>query len=321
MIETPPYGLTIFKVHFGALTLKGYSKGEHVLRFEAVCHNTKALHVGRVLDRFPDIVARLAGMVDRFCTTLDCVDVAFIPDGILDQLPQPSTIGRTRVGGIDLDQQRTRTTLAAVTALAASPQGFTVADLTNKVHTMTGSDGYTIRQAAYDLRKLRGHHLVAKPGPRPPLPGPTPRRPHHHRPDRAPPRGHRPHPRRGPRPPPRSTTHPLDHRRPRLRGPPRRHAQALQRPRPHQDSRIDNDLSIRNPKPLAGRPPTKATVAVIPDSVAVRPRFVAEGQRVHTRRCRQFCYGEWHPDRHCRKEREDRRPARRAQPGVLPSLW
>ena len=164
VIETPPYGLTIFKVHFGALTLKGYSKGEHVLRFEAVCHNTKALHVGRVLDRFPDIVARLAGMVDRFCTTLDCLDVAFIPDGILDQLPQPSTIGRTRVGGIDLDQQRTRTTLAAVTALAASPQGFTVADLTNKVHTMTGSDDYTIRQAAYDLRKLRGHHLVAKPG-------------------------------------------------------------------------------------------------------------------------------------------------------------
>ena len=41
--ETPKYGLTIFKVHFGALTLKGYTKGEHVLRFEAVCHNTKAL--------------------------------------------------------------------------------------------------------------------------------------------------------------------------------------------------------------------------------------------------------------------------------------
>ena len=91
--ETPKYGLTIFKVHFGALTLKGYTKGEHVLRFEAVCHNTKALGTGRVLDRFPDIVARLAGMLERFCTTLDCVDVAFLPDGILDQLPQPSTIG------------------------------------------------------------------------------------------------------------------------------------------------------------------------------------------------------------------------------------
>jgi len=34
VIETPQYGLTIFKVHFGALTLKGYTKGEHVLRFD-----------------------------------------------------------------------------------------------------------------------------------------------------------------------------------------------------------------------------------------------------------------------------------------------
>jgi hypothetical protein len=52
VIETPSHDLTIFKVHFGALTLKGYTKGEHVLRFEAVCHNTRALNTGRVLDRF-----------------------------------------------------------------------------------------------------------------------------------------------------------------------------------------------------------------------------------------------------------------------------
>ncbi|MDP9441272.1 MAG: hypothetical protein M3P34_03635 [Actinomycetota bacterium] len=163
-IETPQYGLTVFKVHFGALTLKGYTKGEHVLRFEAIAHNTKALGVGRVLDRFADITARLAGMVERFCTTLDCLDVGFIPDGILDQLPQPSTIGHTRVGGVDLNKARTRTTLAAATALAAAPDGFTVAELADKVHAISGHEGYTVRQAAYDLRKLRGHGLVTKPG-------------------------------------------------------------------------------------------------------------------------------------------------------------
>jgi hypothetical protein len=86
VIETPQYGLTIFKVHFGNLTLKGYTKGEHVLRFEAVCHNTKALRTGRTLDRFADIVATLAGMLERFCTTLDCVDTAFIPDGICGEM-------------------------------------------------------------------------------------------------------------------------------------------------------------------------------------------------------------------------------------------
>ena len=45
-------------------------------------------------------------MTDRFTTALDCVDVAFIPDGILDGLPVPSQIGATRVGGVDLNRPR-----------------------------------------------------------------------------------------------------------------------------------------------------------------------------------------------------------------------
>jgi hypothetical protein len=129
VIERPRWNLTLFKVHFGLLTLKGYTKGEHVLRFEAIVHNTKTLHTGRALDKFPAIVDRLASMVDRFTTMLDCVDVGFLPDGSLDQLPTPSQIGATRVGGVDVNKPRTRTTMSAVLALAVAPDGFTVADL------------------------------------------------------------------------------------------------------------------------------------------------------------------------------------------------
>lgn len=164
MIETPRYDLTMFKVHFGLLTLKAYTKGEHVLRFEAITHNTKQLRCGRVLDRFPEIIGKLADMVDRFTTTLDCVDVGFLPEDTLDQLPLPSQLGATRIGGIDLNKPRIRSTLAAVLALAAAPGGFTVTDLATKVHTMTGQTTYTTRQAAYDLRKLRGKNLITKPG-------------------------------------------------------------------------------------------------------------------------------------------------------------
>ncbi len=164
MIETPRWDLTLFKVHFGRLTLKGYTKGEHVLRLEAVVHNTKQLGCGRTIERFPQIVTRLAGMTERFLTILDCVDIGFLPDGALDALPLPSRIGATRVGGIDLNKPRIRATLAAVLTLAAAPGGFTVADLAAKVQAMGGQSGYTIRQAAYDLRKLRGKHLIVKPG-------------------------------------------------------------------------------------------------------------------------------------------------------------
>jgi hypothetical protein len=163
-IETPAYDLTKFKVHFGNLTLKGYTKGERVLRFEAIAHNTKDLRCGRTLDKFAPIVTRLRQMAGEFCTALDCVDVGFIPDGLLDALPAACQLGSTRVGGIDVNKPRSRAVLAAALALAIAPGGFSVADFTAKVRDMTGQAGYTIRNAAYDLRKLRGKHLVDKPG-------------------------------------------------------------------------------------------------------------------------------------------------------------
>jgi hypothetical protein len=164
-LETPAWDLTVFKVHFGLLTLKGYTKGARVLRFEAITHNTRQLGCGRALDRFPQIIARLAGMCQRFCTALDCVDTGFIPGGTLDQLPLPAQLGASRVGGIDVNKPRIRAALAAVLALAPAPGGFTVADMTARVHAMTGQTHatYNTRQAAYDLRKLRGKQLVSKP--------------------------------------------------------------------------------------------------------------------------------------------------------------
>jgi hypothetical protein len=49
---------------------------------------------------------------------------------------------------------------------APAPHGFTVSEFAAKVHAMTGTSGieYSVRQAAYDLRKLRGKRLVDKPG-------------------------------------------------------------------------------------------------------------------------------------------------------------
>jgi hypothetical protein len=56
--------------------------------------------------------------------------------------------------------------LQAVLALAPAPGGFTVAQPAAKVQQQTGQTNadYTARQAAYDLKKLRGKDLVVKPG-------------------------------------------------------------------------------------------------------------------------------------------------------------
>ena len=93
------------------------------------------------------------------------MDTGFLPDGVLDWLPTASLLGATRVGGVDVNKKRIRDALSAVLALAPAPHGFTVAQFAAKVHAMTGTSNaeYNIRQAVYDLRKLRGKHLLNKP--------------------------------------------------------------------------------------------------------------------------------------------------------------
>jgi hypothetical protein len=162
VVERPVYDLTVFKLHFGKLTVKLYTKGERVLRSEAIVHNTKALHCGRSLPKFPQVVTELAGILQHFLDALDCVDSAFIADDTFDQLTQPGYVGQTRVAGVDLSKPRMRAVIQAVLALAAAPKGFFAAAVAAQVRTIRGlnAEAYRARHAAYDLKKLRGKNWV-----------------------------------------------------------------------------------------------------------------------------------------------------------------
>lgn len=164
VVEKPAYDLTIFKLHFGKLTVKLYTKGDRVLRVEVIIHNTKALSFGRSLPKFPQIVHHLKEILDRFLNTLHVLDNAFISDDTLDHLHTASQVGKTPVGGINLNLARMRAVFEAVIALAPAPQGFTASDLAAKVQAILklSENQYSPRQAAYDLKKLRGKDLVIK---------------------------------------------------------------------------------------------------------------------------------------------------------------
>jgi hypothetical protein len=165
-VETPTYNLTVFKVHYGKLTLKIYTKGERILRIEVIVHNTKELACGRSLPNFGKIVQLLKGMLERFLNTLHYMDVCFIADDTLEKLPIASRVGKTRVGGVDFNRPRMRAVAHAVIALATSPKGFTASQLAHKVGTLSRlpPPRYAPRHAAYDLKKLRGKKLVDKIG-------------------------------------------------------------------------------------------------------------------------------------------------------------
>ena len=157
----------MFKLHFGRLTGKAYTKGERVLRFEAIAHNTAELRCGRMIEKFPEIVTRLAGIVERFATALDCVDTGFLGDGILDELPTGSTARRR-----PRRRRRPEQTAHAGRAQAppspsrrhrtGSPSPSSPPRSTPSPVSITAAT--RVRQAAYDLRKLRGKQLIDKPG-------------------------------------------------------------------------------------------------------------------------------------------------------------
>jgi hypothetical protein len=133
-----------------------------VLRVEAIVHNTQELRCGRRIERFPKIVSRLRSMAEGFLNNLYCLDTASITNGFLEQLPTPSRVGETRVGGVDISKPRMRSVLSAVLALACSPNGFTVSELVAQVQSRNPQLGYGPRRAAYDLKKLRGKDLIQK---------------------------------------------------------------------------------------------------------------------------------------------------------------
>jgi hypothetical protein len=45
----------LFKVHYGKMTLKIYTKGERALRIEVIVHNTKEYRWGRSLPCFGEM--------------------------------------------------------------------------------------------------------------------------------------------------------------------------------------------------------------------------------------------------------------------------
>src|SRR5205814_7516011 len=84
----------------------------------------------------------------------------------LEQLPAPSQIGKTKVGGIDLNKARMRWVAEASIALSPSPGGFTASDLARHVRVLSkqSESEYGARRAAYDLKKLRGKKIVRRIG-------------------------------------------------------------------------------------------------------------------------------------------------------------
>ena len=78
-------------------------------------------------------------ILQRFMDALSCIDQCFIADSMLEELPAPSSVGKTEVGGIDLNKARMRWVVEALIALGVSPsaRGFTASELARQVRLLS----------------------------------------------------------------------------------------------------------------------------------------------------------------------------------------
>jgi hypothetical protein len=164
ILECSVHNLTVFKLHFGRLTLKMYDKGERVLRIELIVNNIAELRCGKGIERLPGILVRSQQMIVEFLGVVQAAHLSFLPAEQLDSLAMPTYRGQQRLAGVDIQKPRLRAVAQAVIALAPQPEGFTAEQLAARVRTQQGRSmaKYSARKAAYDLRKLRGKALVQR---------------------------------------------------------------------------------------------------------------------------------------------------------------
>jgi len=154
--------MTIFKIHFGKLTVKLYDKGERTLRAEVVVHNAKDLKCKRSISSFSEIVQKLQDIMNSFMNNLLFAHVSILDDGSLKDLASPTNRGKTRLAGLDINKGRTQAVMETVLALSMKPCGYNICDVAAKMNEKLSDEKYTSRNASYDIRKFRGKGLVKK---------------------------------------------------------------------------------------------------------------------------------------------------------------
>lgn len=163
-IERTDHDLTVFKLKFARLELKMYDKAARVLRVEMIARHIDDLRCGRLVVRVPEMLRQMRQILLNFLDVVQAVHQPTLSARHLDAWATPSRRGEKRIAGVDLQKPRMQAVAAGVIALAANPHGFTAEELAaqTKRHRPRLRRKYGVRQAAYDLRKLRAKGLVQR---------------------------------------------------------------------------------------------------------------------------------------------------------------
>jgi hypothetical protein len=161
-------GQPILRSYYGSSFVKQYEKGDRLLRTETCLNNTYDVGIGRRLENLPALKERMLVTNTRYLDAQAEVLASTVDAGALATLARPVQLGRRRVPGLKLEDDRVIRLLEALLHPGTFVTDWTSREVHERLlkrHRLTEQD-YRLSQLRYDLGKLRAHGLVERLGTR-----------------------------------------------------------------------------------------------------------------------------------------------------------
>ena len=159
-------GHPVLRAYYQTSYVKQYEKGDRFLRTETCLNDTYHLGVGRLLKNLPQIEDQLRTTTDRYLGQQAELLDSTVDTGALENLGKPVVVGKRRVPGIRLHDDRVIRLLDVLLYTGGLLGDWTTRDLHERLlarHRLTEKN-YRVSQLRYDLSKLRAHGLVERIG-------------------------------------------------------------------------------------------------------------------------------------------------------------
>jgi hypothetical protein len=168
VIDQIEHGHHVFRAYWKNAFLKQYEKFSRFLRNELCSNNLRDFGLKKGLDHLDAVRKRFQTITDRFAGfQAECLNV-HVDFPLLQRLALPVTIGSVRYPGIKIHDARIIRLLEVLLHGGNTVGGWTAKQIHQTVLTTFhfSPSAYGLNQLRYDLRKLKGHGLLARDGSR-----------------------------------------------------------------------------------------------------------------------------------------------------------
>jgi hypothetical protein len=168
VVDQIEHGHHVFRAYFKHAFLKQYEKFLTFLRNEICSNNLSDFGLKKGLDHLDAVRQKFQAITDRFATHQAQWLNVHVDFPLLQRVALPITVGSVRYPGIKIHDPRVIRLLEVLLHRGTVAGGWTAKQIHQAILTTfhLTERAYGLNQLRYDLRKLKGHGLVARDGKR-----------------------------------------------------------------------------------------------------------------------------------------------------------